>query len=96
MTDAQIKQCTAKIKALADVRRLAIEDTDVVIKTFHDNLNSTEEKSLIPDLTMDEKKEFAKAEAELNGVPEKRELDETVDAEANVAQAKKSRLDAAA
>ncbi|MDI1488677.1 MAG: homocitrate synthase lys21 [Ramalina farinacea] len=28
MTDSQIKQCTAKIKAMADVRHLAIEDID--------------------------------------------------------------------
>lgn len=96
MTDAQVKQCTQKIKAMADVRKLAIEDTDTIIKTFHQNLNAREEKPLIADLTPEEKKKFAKAEAELNGEPEKRELDAVVDGEANVPQAKKAKVDPAA
>ena len=96
MTDAQVKQCTQKIKAMADVRKLAIEDTDSIIKTFHSNLNSTTGKPLIPDLTPEEKKKFAKAEAELNGEPEKRSLDAAVDEQANVPVAKKTRVDPAA
>lgn len=34
MTDAEIKQCTARIKALANVRQLTVEDTDFIIRTF--------------------------------------------------------------
>jgi len=35
MSDDQIKILTAKIKAMADVRPLAIDDTDSIIRTFH-------------------------------------------------------------
>ncbi|EGO54326.1 hypothetical protein NEUTE1DRAFT_68872 [Neurospora tetrasperma FGSC 2508] len=35
MTDDQVKECTAKIKALADVRPIAIDDADSIIRTFH-------------------------------------------------------------
>ena len=38
MSDAQVKQCTAKIKALADVRSLAVNDVDDIIRDFHRNL----------------------------------------------------------
>ncbi|KAI1441637.1 HMGL-like-domain-containing protein [Annulohypoxylon stygium] len=38
MTDDQIKECTAKIKMLADVRQPSIEDADSIIRTFHLNL----------------------------------------------------------
>ncbi|KAL9053032.1 MAG: hypothetical protein Q9162_005020 [Coniocarpon cinnabarinum] len=96
MTDAQVKQCTQKIKVMADVRKLAIEDTDSIIKTFHSNLSATEERPLIADLTPEEKKKFARAEAELNEQPEKRQLDAAADHEASVPQAKKTRVDPAA
>ncbi|KAF3026014.1 Saccharopine dehydrogenase [Neopestalotiopsis sp. 37M] len=35
MTDDQVKECTAKIKALADVRPIAIDDADSIIRSFH-------------------------------------------------------------
>ncbi|KAI9740080.1 MAG: Saccharopine dehydrogenase [Claussenomyces sp. TS43310] len=35
MDDDQVKVLTAKIKAMADVRPLAIDDTDSIIRTFH-------------------------------------------------------------
>jgi homocitrate synthase len=38
MTDAQIKVLTSKIKAMADIRPLAIDDTDSVIRGFHEEL----------------------------------------------------------
>ncbi|KAI0118117.1 homocitrate synthase [Hypoxylon sp. NC0597] len=38
MTDEQVKECTAKIKALADVRPIAIDDADSIIRSFHLNL----------------------------------------------------------
>ena len=96
MTDSQVKQCTQKIKALGDVRKIAMEDTDTIIKNFHKNLNSTEAEPLMPDLTPEEKKKFARAEAELANVPEKRELDKTADDEAAVPVEKKAKVDAAA
>lgn len=36
MTDEQYKECTAGIKALADGRRVSVEEIDSFIKTFHD------------------------------------------------------------
>lgn len=35
MTDEQVKACTAKIKKLADIRPLGLDDTDSVIRSFH-------------------------------------------------------------
>lgn len=35
MTDEQVKEVTAKIKALADVRPIAIDDADSIIRSFH-------------------------------------------------------------
>lgn len=84
MTDSQIKQCTLKVKAMADVRRLAIEDTDGIIRAFYDNLNGVAEKPLLADLTMEEKKELARKEMELNMEPEKRRLDGVVDSQARI------------
>ncbi|KAL9603247.1 MAG: hypothetical protein Q9219_001268 [cf. Caloplaca sp. 3 TL-2023] len=83
MTDAQIKQCTTKIKAMADIRKLAIEDTDIIINQFYHNLSSEQEKPLLADLTLEEKKAFAKKEMELNGEPEMQKLDKLADAHTN-------------
>jgi len=35
MNDEQVKILTSKIKAMADIRPLAIDDTDSIIRTFH-------------------------------------------------------------
>jgi homocitrate synthase len=35
MTDDQVKEVTAKIKTLADVRPIAIDDADSIIRSFH-------------------------------------------------------------
>ncbi|KAK4169032.1 homocitrate synthase [Cladorrhinum sp. PSN259] len=35
MTDEQCKEVTQKIKAVADIRPISIEDTDSIIRTFH-------------------------------------------------------------
>ncbi|KAL8653156.1 MAG: hypothetical protein Q9210_002277 [Variospora velana] len=83
MTDAQIKQCTAKIKAMADIRKLAIEDTDVIINQFYHNLSSEHEKPLLSDLTLEEKKAFEKKELELNAEPEMKKLDSLANAHTN-------------
>ena len=62
MTDAQVKLCTQKVKALADVRPLAIDDVDSVIRTFHLNLATEEEEPLLP---KEERAKLVKAGEEL-------------------------------
>ncbi|GJC85101.1 homocitrate synthase [Colletotrichum tofieldiae] len=76
MTDAQVKVVTQKIKALADVRPIAIDDADSIIRTFHLNITEGEEKPLLPNMTAEEQAKFEKAERELAGEPEKRALDD--------------------
>lgn len=96
MTDAQVKAVTVKIKAMADVRPLAIDDADSIIRSFHFNLHNDVEKPLLPNLTEQEKQKFEKAQKEIAAEPEKRELDETVDKEADVPRAKKTKTSIAA
>ncbi|KAK7635961.1 homocitrate synthase [Phyllosticta citricarpa] len=86
MTDAQIKLVTAKIKALADVRPIAIDDADSIIRTFHLNLHSKEEQPLIADLTAEEQAKFEEAERQLTGEGEKRALEQEAAAEAPAAK----------
>lgn len=76
MTDAQFKECTAKIKALADVRPIAVDDADSIIRAFYRNIKHGDDVPLLPDLTAEEKIALKKKEQELNGLPEKRALDE--------------------
>lgn len=87
MTDAQVKAVTIKIKALADIRPLAIDDADSIIRNFHFNLSAAKEKPLL-ELTQEEQKKFVKKELELNGEPEKRAIDADADADADVPAAK--------
>ncbi|EON67906.1 homocitrate synthase, mitochondrial [Coniosporium apollinis CBS 100218] len=96
MTDAQVKAVTVKIKAMADVRPLAIDDADSIIRSFHFNLHNDVEKPLLPNMTEQEKEKFEKAQKEIAAEPEKRELDETVDKEAEVPRAKKTKTSIAA
>ncbi|KIE01893.1 Homocitrate synthase, partial [Metarhizium majus ARSEF 297] len=35
MSDEQVKEVTAKIKQMADIRPLAIDDTDSIIRSYH-------------------------------------------------------------
>ncbi|KAK7749620.1 homocitrate synthase lys21 [Cytospora paraplurivora] len=35
MTDDQVKEVTAKIKAMADIRQIAIDDADSIIRSYH-------------------------------------------------------------
>ncbi|KAL9117292.1 MAG: hypothetical protein Q9187_006174 [Circinaria calcarea] len=81
ITDEQAKQCTAKVKAMADVRRLAIEDTDTIINAYYANLKLNQDKPLLKDLTAEEERQFAEKEMELNKESEKRKLDEIVSAQ---------------
>jgi homocitrate synthase len=90
MSDEQIKKVTIKIKALADVRPLAIDDADSIIRNFHFNLSADKERDLL-ELTSEEKEVFAQKEMELKKEKEKRSIDETADAQAEVPAAKKTR-----
>ena len=81
MTDAQFKECTTKIKALADVRPIAVDDADSIIRAFHWNVKHGGDKPLLHGLTAEEKATFEKKEREINGLPEKRALDEQVEKE---------------
>lgn len=84
MTDAQVKLVTQKIKALADVRPIAIDDADSIIRAFHFNLHAKErdERELLPDLTPEEKAKLKKAEMEIaNEGKGKRTRDEAADEE---------------
>ncbi|KKY33724.1 putative homocitrate synthase [Diaporthe ampelina] len=92
MTDDQVKLCTQKVKAMADVRPLAIDDADSVIRTFHTNLTADEEKPLLPDLTSEEHAKFKKAEREIAGQPEKRASDEIAAEDTNGSTAKKVKV----
>ena len=84
MTDAQYKECTTKIKALADIRPIAIDDADSIIHAFHRNLLRGEDKPLLPNMTQKEQTLLAEKEEEISTEPEKRALDETVAEEAEM------------
>jgi len=92
MTDEQVKAVTLKIKAMADVRPLAIDDADSIIRTYHHNLSATKEKPLLQ-LTEEEKQKFAKAEQELKKETEAKELQRKADEQADVPAAKKQKTE---
>lgn len=74
MTDAQYKECTAKIKALADIRPIAVDDADSIIRAFHRGLKLGKEVDLLPNLTEKEREALQVKEKEID-IPEKRALD---------------------
>lgn len=87
MTDAQYKECTAKIKALADIRPIAVDDADSIIRAFHRSMKTgkpVESAELLPNITAEEKALLAQKEKEID-IPEKRALD----AEAEIPLTKK-------
>ncbi|KAI1767043.1 hypothetical protein GGR53DRAFT_518655 [Hypoxylon sp. FL1150] len=45
MTDDQVKEVTAKIKQMADIRPLAIDDTDSIIHSYHMGLHQQEQQA---------------------------------------------------
>ncbi|KAF3933393.1 hypothetical protein ABW19_dt0206831 [Dactylella cylindrospora] len=47
LTDAQIKECTAKIKQLADVRSLNVDDVDSIIRQYHFNVKTGSDTPLL-------------------------------------------------
>ena len=65
LTDAQCKECTTKVKALADIRPIAIDDADSIIRAYHRNLTRGENKPLL-ELSADEQAQFAVKEKELS------------------------------
>ncbi|KAH8590285.1 HMGL-like-domain-containing protein [Bisporella sp. PMI_857] len=48
MTDDQYKECTAKIKQLADIRSINIDDTDSIIRAYHRTLKLGEDAATVP------------------------------------------------
>jgi homocitrate synthase len=86
MTDAQYKECTQKIKALADIRPIAVDDADSIIRAFHRSMKTGKEIDLLPNMTEEEKALLAQKEKEI-ALPEKRALDD----EAEIPLAKKTR-----
>ena len=44
MTDEQIKDATAKIKSLADVKTQTMEDVDVILRVYHQHASAGELK----------------------------------------------------
>ena len=78
MTDEEFKLCTTKVKAMADIRQLAVDDVDSVIRAFHRNIQG-DNVPLLHDLTAEERKKFQQKEREMRQEPEKRELDQVVD-----------------
>lgn len=78
MTDDDYKACTAKIKALADVRKLALDDTDSIIRAYYKNLKSDVEIPLVEGLTAEEKKHLEKEEQKLKAEAERSPHDSIV------------------
>lgn len=66
-SDNQDKECTAKIKALANIRPTGIDDAENIIRVYYRNIPSDEEIPLM-DLTADEATQFAAKEWELGEV----------------------------
>ncbi len=52
-----------------------------MISNFYANLKGEQERPLLDGMTMEEKKEFAKKEMELNGMPENHHLNEVASAQ---------------
>ena len=88
MTDAQYKEATVKIKALADIRPIAIDDTDSILHTFHKQIMAGKDHSqiqnLLPNMTDKEKALLAQKEKELAKEPQKRAIDDDVDEQARI------------
>ncbi|KAH0551637.1 Saccharopine dehydrogenase [Trichoglossum hirsutum] len=75
LTDAEYKLVTAKIKTMADIRPIAVDDADSIIRAFHRNLKTGENKPLLQ-LTEEEQKALKLKEMDVDGVTRKRALDE--------------------
>jgi homocitrate synthase len=82
MTDAQYKECTIKLKQISDIRPLGLDDGDSIIRAFHQNLKTGENKPLLDSLSAEEDARLQSKESDLNPVPEKRQLDQVVEDQA--------------
>ncbi|KAI0997143.1 Homocitrate synthase [Podosphaera aphanis] len=67
MTDEEFKECTQKIKALADIRPIAVDDADSIIRAFHRSMKLGKPLDLLPNLTEDEKMLLSQIEEKDNG-----------------------------
>ncbi|KAI9770735.1 MAG: Saccharopine dehydrogenase [Geoglossum simile] len=76
LTDNEYKLVTAKIKAMADIRPIAVDDADGIIRAFYRNLKTGENRPLLHNLTQEEQKALELKEKEMSGVSEKRALEE--------------------
>lgn len=65
---------------MADIRQLAVDDVDSVIRAFYRQTQG-HDVPLLQDLTVKEKRQLAEKEQEMRQAPEKRALDEIVDAQ---------------
>ena len=72
MSDTEYKQCTAKVKALADIRRLTLDDTDAIIRNFHKNVTAGADVPLVEGLTQGEKRLLDEEEAVLDQAANKK------------------------
>jgi homocitrate synthase len=73
---------------LADIRPINVDDTDSILHAFYRNVKlgkATSTHGLLPNMTAEEKQLLAEKEKEINGEPEKRQLDETAQEEAATA-----------
>lgn len=64
MTDENYKECTAQVKAMADIRPMAIDDVDSILRAFYRNLKTSKKEPLLPNLTPEEQKKLAMNTAE--------------------------------
>ena len=71
---------------MADIRHLAIEDTDAIITNFYENLyvHGDKEKPLLDDLTSAEMDKLEKIASQEADEPEAKRLDEKVKEQADV------------
>lgn len=64
MTDENYKECTAQVKAMADIRPLAIDDVDSILRAFYRHLKTAKKEPLLPNLTLEEQKKLAMSNPE--------------------------------
>ena len=89
LTDAQAKECTAKLKQLADIRPLTTDDGETIIRNFHRNLRHGLDHPLLPDLSLNEQQDLQIDEKKLREEPEKRSLEHEAMVDAQVDHAMK-------
>lgn len=89
LTDAQAKECTSKLKQLADIRPLTTDDGETIIRNFHRNLRHGLDHPLLPGLSTSEQQELRNDEQKLQAEPEKRSLEHQAAVDAKIDQVMK-------